>query len=33
MKHLNVQWSNLQEVKEAKLTKIRRAHVAGNDVV
>ncbi|CAK6441685.1 unnamed protein product [Pipistrellus nathusii] len=28
MKHLNTQWSNLQEAKEAKLAKIRRAHVS-----
>ncbi|XP_008144861.1 cilia- and flagella-associated protein 91 [Eptesicus fuscus] len=28
MKHLNAQWSNLQEAKEAKLAKIRRAHVS-----
>lgn len=28
MKHLNAQWFNLQEAKEAKLAKIRRAHVS-----
>ncbi|XP_005875404.1 PREDICTED: protein MAATS1 [Myotis brandtii] len=28
MKHLNAQWSNLQEAKEAKLAKIRRTHVS-----
>ncbi|XP_015413985.1 PREDICTED: protein MAATS1 [Myotis davidii] len=28
VKHLNAQWSNLQEAKEAKLAKIRRTHVS-----
>lgn len=29
MKHLNAQWSKLQEAKEAKLARIQQKHVSG----